>query len=303
LAVEARGFGAVTTPDWSVVIPTRDRPKSLALCIAALLRLEPPTGGFEIVVVNDGGVEPPSALRSLAESGGVVIHFLTQSNTGPAGARNLGARVAKGRLLAFTDDDCQPDPGWLRALDRALAAHPAALAGGCVVNALDTNVLSETSQRLANFVARWFDGSGGERFFTSNNLAVSRCAFLEFGGFEPSLRAAAAEDREFCDRWSAESRPSIGVEEAVVRHSHALSVAGFLRQHYGYGRGARQFRRLRSRAGRRVRIEPAFYSASLRHAALGSPPGRGLALAVCTMVAHGAYLTGLARECLIKTNS
>jgi glycosyltransferase involved in cell wall biosynthesis len=293
----------VTAPGWSVVVPTRNRPRSLALCIAALLRLEPPADGFEIVVVNDGGVEPPSALRSLAENVGVAIHFLNQPNTGPAGARNLGARAANGRLLAFTDDDCEPEPGWIRALDWALAAHPAALAGGRVVNALDTNVLSETSQRLANFVALWFDGSGGERFFTSNNLAVARCAFLEFGGFEPSLRMTAAEDRDFCDRWSAESRPSIGVADAVVRHSHALSVAGFLRQHYVYGRGALHFRRLRSRAERRVRIEPAFYLASLRHAALGSPPGRGLALAVCTVVAHAAYLTGLARETLMETSS
>jgi glycosyltransferase involved in cell wall biosynthesis len=303
LAVEARSLEAVTAPGWSVVVPTHNRPQSLAFCIAALLRLEPPADGFEIVVVNDGGVAPPPAVRSLAENVGVAIQFLTQPNTGPAGARNRGARAANGRWLAFTDDDCEPEPEWIRALERALAAQPGALAGGRVVNTLDTNVLSETSQKLANFVALWFDGSGGERFFTSNNLAVARGAFLEFGGFESSFTITAAEDREFCDRWSAESRPSIAVADAVVRHSHALSVAGFLRQHYVYGRGARHFRRLRGRAGRRVRIEPAFYLASLRHAALGSSPVRGLALAVCTVVAHAAYLTGLVRETIIETNS
>jgi hypothetical protein len=52
-----------------------------------------------------------------------------------------------------------------------------------------------------------------------------------------------------------------------------------------------------------VRIEPAFYLASLRHAALGSSPVRGLALAVCTVVAHAAYLIGLVRETIIETNS
>jgi glycosyltransferase involved in cell wall biosynthesis len=72
----------VTAPGWSVVVPTRNRPRNLALCIAALLRLEQPADGFEIVVVNDGGVEPSSALRSLAENVGVGIHFLTQPHTG-----------------------------------------------------------------------------------------------------------------------------------------------------------------------------------------------------------------------------
>ena len=286
----------MTTPAWSVIVPTYNRPQQLALCMDALLRVEPPAGGFEVIIINDGGDQEVDEVRRAAKGTATTVRYAAQLHAGPSGARNTGARMAVGTWLAFTDDDCEPSSGWLQAFERAIVAHPDALLGGVVRNAVSDSMFSEASQLLAGFVAGWFDGAARERFFTSNNIAVARAAFLDAGGFDAAFRASAGEDREFCDRWSAQGRESMQVSDAIVNHRHALSLRSFLRQHHGYGRAAQRFRHGRRASGRPIRIDPSFYLASLRHAASERPIARGVALAGCTILAHTAYAAGLARE-------
>jgi glycosyltransferase involved in cell wall biosynthesis len=277
-----------------VIVPTYDRPQQLARCLAALAALRPPNGGFEIIVVNDGGGEPPAEVRAAPMGHAAARRFLTVAHGGPGAARNHGARHARGAWLAFTDDDCAPEPDWLLVLEQALARAPDVLVGGCVRNALRANLFAEASQLLAEFTTRHFDGTGDrERFFASNNIALSRAAFLAAGGFLTAFDHTA-EDREFCDRWHAQGRPSSAEPRAVVLHAHDLSLVSFLRQHRGYGRGARRFRAVRRDAGRPIRVDPAFYLGSIRHALGGRPFTRGAVLAALILAAHGAYLAGLA---------
>lgn len=293
----------MTTPAWSVIVPTRNRPRALANCVRALSRLNPPAGGFEAVVVNDGGQQPDDDVLRHSSGTAMRVRFETQPHAGPAAARNTGARLATGAWLAFTDDDCEPSVDWLPAFERALSEHPGALAGGVVRNVVADSVFSEASQRLVGFVVDWFDGDSREPFFSSNNIAVSRTAFLEAGGFDPTFGTSAGEDREFCDRWFAQGRESLPVHDALVDHRHVLSLRSFIRQHHGYGRAAYHFRSRRSSAGRPVRIDPAFYLGSVRHALRSEPVGRGLALAGCTILAHSAYAAGLFRESWRKRRS
>jgi GT2 family glycosyltransferase len=280
---------------WSVIVPTYQRPHQLARCVAALAQLNPPAGGFEVVVVNDGGAEPDVNLR-LAAGMATSVRFVSQAHIGAGAARNYGARLATGTWMAFTDDDCEPEPDWLRAFERALAVCPDALVGGMTLNSVTDSIFSEASQQLVGFVSEWFDGAGRERFFTSSNIALARARFFDAGGFDEGFGTNAAEDREFCDRWSAQGRESAYVADAIVHHAHALSLRSFLQQHFVYGESAMSFRRGRSAADRPVRIDPAFYVASLRHAARARPVLRGATLAACTVVAHAAYLAGLTRE-------
>lgn len=282
---------------WSIVVPTFNRPAKLTACLSALKTLRPPRGGFEIIIVNDGGVEPVDVPVSGSHGNAVATTFISQRNSGPAIARNHGAERARGSRLAFTDDDCAPDPGWLIALDESLAASPDALVSGPVLNALHENIFSEASQRLAEYVKAYFDGGGrNERFFTSNNLALARNAFFEAGGFDATFAHSAGEDREFCDRWHVQGRPSILQPLAVVHHSHHLTLTSFLRQHRAYGKGGHSFRAVRGDAGRPVRIDLAFYIGSLHYARQNAGPLRGAALALMTATAHAAYLVGLAEE-------
>lgn len=238
------------TPFVSVIVPTRDRPAQLARCLDALARLEYPHERYEVIVVDDGS-DPPVAAPALAGPSVVIVQ---ESGAGPAHARNAGAARARGELLAFTDDDCRPDAGWLAAFARVADASGRLVLGGETRNGLAENPFAAATQLLREHL-HGADPSGQPvcGFFPSNNLAVSAVAFHAAGGFDPTFRLAAGEDRDLCARLVEAGNALRYVPEAVVEHWHALSLRSFVRQHLNYGRGSRQFRRTaRQRRGARV---------------------------------------------------
>lgn len=279
-------------PRFTVVVPTRDRPRQLARCLEALRRLEPPEGGWELVIVDDGSL-PPVELN-LAPLTGVVLR---RAGDGPARARNAGASQARGQYLAFLDDDCEPDPHWLRALAERIDPALPTCQGGAIQNALTRNFCSSASQLLVDYLYRAFD-STSEQFFCSNNLCVPTEQFHLLGGFDSSFPLPAAEDRDFCIRWREAGYALQFVPEAVMLHSHPMNLRGYWRQHYRYGRGAYQFHLLRSeRAGERLQIEPfRFYWNLIRFPFGRLPVLRAAVVSFLLLVAQAANAIGFFRE-------
>jgi GT2 family glycosyltransferase len=235
------------TPSCSIVIPTYSRPVELAQCLESLSRLEYPRDRFEVIVVDDGSAMPLDEVVAPFRSR-LTLSLLRQPNAGPAAARNAGAERARGELLAFTDDDCLPEPSWLAQLAEVLARSPDCMVGGATVNAISGNLCSATSQLITDVVYRHYNALPlRARFLASNNLALSAAGFREIGGFDRSLRAA--EDRDLCDRWLHRGRHIIYHPAAHVWHARRLNAWSFCRQHFGYGRGAARFHRLRAIRG------------------------------------------------------
>ena len=226
-------------PRFSVIIPTFNRADEICGALEALGRLNPPPGGLEVVVVDDGSLSPLDCLME-PHRPRLAIQLHRQSNAGPA-ARNQGARLARGEFLAFLDDDCQPEPDWLCALDQVFQQQPNALLGGRVVNGLRENVYSVTSQMIVDLVYRQFNPTPKTAtFFCSNNFAMPVRRFLELGGFDDqNFRLAGGEDRDFCARWRQREWRLRYVEDAVIRHYHRMSLGKFWKQCFHYGRGAR----------------------------------------------------------------
>ena len=77
-----------------------------------MTRLGYPQDRFEVIVVDDGSEPPMDSVVSFFRDR-LELVLLSQANSGPAAARNTGAAQAKGKFLAFTDDDCTPAPDWL----------------------------------------------------------------------------------------------------------------------------------------------------------------------------------------------
>jgi cellulose synthase/poly-beta-1,6-N-acetylglucosamine synthase-like glycosyltransferase len=212
--------------------------------LEGLARLRYPRESFEVLIVNDGESLPPaSALDAVASS--LRYRVLPHRHAGPARARNAGAAAAEGTFLAFIDDDCVADREWLHCLGSRLEAEPKALVGGRTVNALAERPFSDASQLLVDFLASYHDASdsGRTRFFATSNLAVAADEFRRSRGFDGQFAHAAAEDRDFCDRWHGRGGPSIYEPKAVVYHRHMLDLRTFLAQHFRYGRGALRFHR------------------------------------------------------------
>ena len=244
----------MTTPHVSVVVPTADRPAELGRCLRALAALDHPRERLEVVVVVDDGPADAAVPEGLDVR--VVRH---RRRRGPAAARNTGAAFAGGDVLAFTDDDCLPDPGWIRGLLAELA--PGTAVGGMTVNALQGNPFAAASQHIVDLVyAHYNRDPRAARFLASNNLALPRDEFLEVGGFDASHFPFASEDRDLCDRWRASGRTLRLAPRAVVRHAHDLDLERFVAQHVAYGRGAARYHRARSDRGTgRLRDELGFH--------------------------------------------
>jgi GT2 family glycosyltransferase len=271
----AKGPGGTEPfPSFSVIVPTRRRPRQLDACLEALRHLDYPRDRLDVVVVDDAAEAEPRVRPSWD---GLKLTLVRGQGRGPAAARNEGAAHAGGEFLAFTDDDCLPSPGWLSALAARLAAAPERPVGGRTVNALSENRCSQVSQFVADLAyAHYNHDDQHARFLFSNNLAMASSVFRAIGGFDPAFRTS--EDRELCDRLLHSGYGMAYAADAVVLHAHPLDLRGFWKQHFDYGRGAWRFHH--KRAGRRsgrLRDEFGFYRVLAARAwrGLGDPRSWG----------------------------
>ena len=250
----------VPQPDISVVITTYERPVQLAGVLRALRAQDYPKACFEVIVVDDGGSQPLDAvIQPFAQE--LQVRLIRQGNAGPAEGRNAGVARARGRWIAFTDDDCEPRPDWLSTLKSAAENHPGFVLGGRTVCGLNSHLCSRASQLIQDAVYEFFNAVPEDaRFFATNNMLLPAEQFREIGGFDRRFRIAS-EDRDLCDRWRNMGWRMAYVPEAVAFHSHKLSLSDFVRQHFQYGRGAARFHRERiRRASSRLRDHTGFHN-------------------------------------------
>lgn len=221
----------------SVVIPTLDRPGPLTACLTALAAAFPPDA--ETIVVADGGrCDLGPVVAPFVER--LRLRLLTTANCGPAAARNRGIAVAHGEIVAFTDDDCRPQPGWLAALASGVTAAPPRAVGGTTHNGLPANAYADAAQLVLNLLSRHDrDLVSRERLLPSNNLAFPTEPLRRLGGFDERFRTA--EDRELCRRWADAGYALDRVPSAVVEHDPQLDLVRFVRKFFAYGRGAAKF--------------------------------------------------------------
>lgn len=290
-------------PEYSIIVPTYRRRDPLARCLQAIASQDFPRERFEVLVVDDGSPTPPADLVASLDPS-VDAQLVCARHGGPATARNTGARLARGRVLVFTDDDCAPHPDWLRSIDRWVGTTTAPVAlGGRVINVLADNIYAMASQGIVDFLYEYYgDQSARWRFFTSNNLIVPRAEFLDIGGFDEHFPLAAAEDRDVCERWSAAGLPLQYADDVLVDHAHALGFEKFTRQHFNYGRGAFDLHRSRARRGHAsLQLEPLrFYSGLILFPLRRTRGARGALLAFLHFWSQVVYAAGYAFERIIR---
>ena len=227
--------------DFSIIVPVFSRPDNLERLLYSLQSLDYPSSKYEVVIVDDGCPSPLQDNMGRIQNG-FNLTQIRQENSGPGAARNLGARIAKGRYILFTDDDCIADPKWLEAHAEGLGGSEDVVCGGRVKNGLAGNIYSEATHLLADYIYRHYNPARIKgAFFPANNFSVSRMPFLDFGGFDPQLRFG--EDRDFCLRWASSGKRFVNAPAAVVHHVHHLDFTSFFRLHFFYGKGTGQFRR------------------------------------------------------------
>jgi glycosyltransferase involved in cell wall biosynthesis len=284
--------------DFSIVVPAHNRPLGLGKCLEAIATQAYPVERYEVIVVDDGSDESlePVVIPFLDR---LNVTLLTQANSGPARARNFGAAAARGRYIVFTDDDCSPEPGWLGAFARKLAANPGCAVGGNTVNGLAGNPFSSASQALIDYLYRhWNPDADDALFIASNNLAFPSARFVEISGFDTNFPLAAAEDRELCDRWRSQGGRILFAPDAMVHHFHALNLKTFLVQHFNYGRGALIFRDIRRRGSGQRKPAPSRlpYLPLIKYAFTRDRGSRGVVVAILVGLSQIVMPLGYLRQ-------
>jgi GT2 family glycosyltransferase len=294
----------VTTREFSIVIATYNRPMQILNALRAIAALRFPRELFEVIVVDDGGEEPLDD-RVTPYRSSLNLTLLRQTNRGPGRARNSGARVASGRHLVFTDDDCLFAEDYLERMREAVAQWPTSMLGGRTLNALPSNLFSSTSQMIVDLVYRFYNPIPERAtFFTTNNMVLPADQFRQIGGFDEMFFRAASEDRELCDRWRHAQLEMRFVPTAIVHHAHDLTLTSFCRQHFTYGRGAWRYHRRRAARGTgRLRHDIRLHArmlSLLRQPLAATPAARRLSVCGALGLWQVANAGGFCSEALLQ---
>jgi GT2 family glycosyltransferase len=214
--IEAREQFLTHAPFVSVIVSTRDRPEQIQGCLRSLLSLHYPH--YEVIIVDNAPSTTATAdfiqqtYRDVPQ-----VRYIREDRTGLSYGRNCGMMVAKGEILAFTDDDVVVDPYWLVELARAFSiADDVACATGLILPpTLETPSqfwYEEYGGLSKGFACRIFDMK--ENYpkmslypYTAGRLGTGasmsfRAAFLrQIGGFDPALGAG---------------RPTLGAEDLAA---------------------------------------------------------------------------------------
>ncbi|HEX3903428.1 MAG TPA: glycosyltransferase family A protein [Polyangia bacterium] len=166
----------------SVVIPAYNAAEFIRQSVSSAL--DQSLRSIEVIVIDDGSAERVDWITEL-DPARVRYHWKT--NGGPSSARNAGARLARGDLLAFLDADDLWAPGKLQRQADALAARPRAAFAYGAFDGID-----EQGRPLPRPLRHRPSGDIAEALFmynfvTTSSVVVRRALFDEMGGFDESL--------------------------------------------------------------------------------------------------------------------
>lgn len=159
--------GSVSTPRFTVVVPTLGRDTSLNALLAALAAQTLDRSRWDLIVSFDGAEPSPAISQRIDSMHAAAVR--SAARQGPGAARNRGAHGATGDVLAFTEDDCVPDPEWLA---RAAARFD---------RESDLDVLEGATVDPSGRPSRRPDGA--RLHYLPTNLFVRRLLFERVGGY------------------------------------------------------------------------------------------------------------------------
>ena len=198
-------------PYVSVIIPTYNRARMLPITLDSFVAQDYPEDQYEIIVANNNSTDDTRQVLDDYCTRQQRVRFITESRQGVHYARNSAARIARGEILYFTDDDMIADRQLLSELIKVFDVDPRiGSATGKVVGKFDVPPPEWVKRHLINYNLSLTDPATPDEVIISPDdlvfschQAIRRNAFFQCGGFNPENTAGV---------WIGDGETGLGIK-------------------------------------------------------------------------------------------
>ena len=210
----------------SIIIPAYNEEKHIGQCLDSIFNLDYPRDKFEVIVIDNGSTD---RTREIAASYDILL--LQDSRKNVSGLRNLGARHAKGDILAFVDADCVVARDWLKQAEKYFNDFSVVAWGAPPIPPENSTWVQAAwfLVRKKNKVIEEVD------WLESMNLFVRKDLFDKVGGFDESL--ITCEDVDLSYRLSKFGKIISDSRLKVIHLGEAATVREFFKKELWRGKG------------------------------------------------------------------
>jgi glucosyl-dolichyl phosphate glucuronosyltransferase len=179
----------------SAIVCTRDRSAYLARCLTALARQTLSPRQYELIIVDNGSSDETGSVAASFCERHANFRYAREDRPGLAIARNSGIALSSAEIVAFTDDDAEPEPSWLeRTLARFVEhADDVGIVGGDVIPVFEAERPAWLTDDLLRPLSAGLKWSTDARFLRPGewlvevNAAYKKKVLLQIGGFPQHL--------------------------------------------------------------------------------------------------------------------
>jgi len=188
----------------SIVVATYNRKDKLKKCLNALANQTYPKEDYEIIIVDDGSTNGTYEFLKEKQKEIKNLRIFRQNNKGPAAARNLGVKNAKGEIIFFTDDDVIVPNNWIEEFLKVFEKYPEVVAVGGYIEASEEMIKKNIFAKYESYMSRLVYNMpnelyvGGVETFgvVTCNAAYKKKVIEEVGYFDEMFPVAAGEDAD-----------------------------------------------------------------------------------------------------------
>jgi cellulose synthase/poly-beta-1,6-N-acetylglucosamine synthase-like glycosyltransferase len=214
----------------SVIIPAYNAEKTIKRTLSALTN-QNYRDKYEVIVIDDGSIDDTIKIVSKFKN----VKLISIKHSGPATARNVGVKNAKGNIILFTDADCVPSKNWIKNMIVPFKNKE-------IVGISGTYKTLNKNSLIARFAGYEIETRHEKLkkekyidFIGTYSAAYRKNIFLKFGGFDESFQIASGEDPELSFKINKAGLKMFFQPKAFVYHKHPDNILKFLRQKFWRG--------------------------------------------------------------------
>jgi len=214
----------------SVIIPAYNAENVIDKCLSSLLKQNYPKKSYEIIVVDDGSTDSTKEIVKKFKK----VKLIEQKHKGPAAARNLGAKHAKGDILLFIDADCIPSKNWIKYMVEPFKNKEIVAVQGTYKTLNKESLIArfagyEIEERHEKMKKQKYID-----FVGTFSAGYRKDIFLKFNGFDENFPEASGEDAELSFRISKAGYKIVFQPKAFVFHRHPDTLFKFLKRKFSH---------------------------------------------------------------------